>query len=133
MNLRGIQIVGLLIALAAVAFVLFARKRGRTSGRSCLFWILFWGVFIVLDLYPSVVTSLTPTLDFGPNMYVLTAGSILTLFVLVFLLYSFLSNLNQKVTQMVREHAILNSKVIKVLETINNVEEKNRHSDSRPE
>ena len=132
MDLRGIQIVGLLVALAAVAFVILARKKGRISGRSFLFWLLFWGVFMVLDLYPSVVASLALTLDFGPNMYILTAGSVLTLFVLVFLLYSFLSSLNQKVTQMVREHAILTSKVSKMLEVMNSDEEKNRNSHSSP-
>ena len=128
MIIRGIQIVGFLVALAAVAFVIFARTKGRINGRSFLFWILFWGIFIVLDLYPSVVASVSPALDFGPNMYILTAGSVLTLFVLVSLLYAFLSNLNQKVTKLVREHAILHSNVIKMLETMNNDEEKSRNS-----
>ena len=131
MVIRGIQIVGFLVALTAVAFVIFARKKGRINGRSFLFWILFWSIFIVLDLYPSMVAFVAPTLDLGSNMFILTAGSVLTLFVLVFLLYSFLSDLNQRVTKLVREHAILHSKVIKMLETMNDDEKKNRNSNTR--
>ena len=129
MIVRGIQIVGLFVALAAVTFVVFARKKGRINGRSFLFWVVFWGIFVVLDLYPSMVAVVAPALALGSNMYVLTAGSVLTLFVLVFLLYSFLSNLNQRVTKLVREHAILHSKVIKMLEAMND-EKKNRNSNS---
>ena len=131
MIFRGIQIVGFLVALTAVTFVIFARKKGRINGRSFLFWVLFWGIFVVLDLYPSMVAFVAPTLDLGSNMYVLTAGSVLTLFVLVFLLYSYLSDLNQRVTRLVREHAILHSRVIKMLEAVNDDEKKNRNSSSR--
>lgn len=119
---RGIQIVGLLVALGAIAFVIMARRRGRLDARSFLFWVLFWVFFVILDLYPSVVAYVAPVLALESNMYVLTAGSVLTLFVLVFVLYSFLSDLNQKVTKLVREQAILEHKVAKILETANSEE-----------
>lgn len=130
MIIRGIQIVGLLVALAAVTFVVFARKKGRINGRSFLFWVLFWGIFTVLDLYPSVVAFVAPALALESNMYILTAGSVLTLFVLVSVLYSFLADLNQRLAKLVREHAILHSKVTKMMEAMNDDEKKNRNSNT---
>ena len=128
--IRGIQIVGLLLALVAIAFVLYARRRGRINGRFFVFWILFWILFLAFDLYPSMVANIAPLLDVGPNMYILTAGSTLTLFVLVFILYTFLSDLKQKTTKMIREQAILDNKVAKLLEIMNNDRKEDRNSNS---
>lgn len=128
--LRGIQILGLLIALIALTFILSAQKRKRLNTRSFLFWILFWGIFIVLDLYPSLVAYFAPALALESNMFILTASSILTLFVLVFALYSFLSDLNQKVITMIREQAIANHKLAKLLVDIGRDEKES--SDSNP-
>jgi hypothetical protein len=128
--IRGIQIVGLLLASIAVAFVLYARRNGRINGRSFVFWVLFWVLFLAFDLYPSMVAYIAPLLAVGPNMYILTAGSTLTLFVLVFVLYTFLSDLKQKTTKMIREQAILDSKVAKMLEIMNNDRKEDRNSNS---
>lgn len=128
--IRGIQIVGLLLASVAVAFVLYARRKGRINGRSFLFWILFWVLFIVFDLYPSMVAYVAPLLALESNMYILTAGSTLTLFVLVFVLYTFLSDLKQKTTTMIREQAILDNKVAKMLEIMNNDRKEDRNNNS---
>ena len=128
--IRGIQIVGLLLASIAVAFVLYIRRKGRISGRFFVFWILFWILFLAFDLYPSMVAYVAPVLALESNMYILTAGSTLTLFVLVFVLYTFLSDLKQKVTTMIREQAILDNKVAKMLEVINDDKKEDRNSNS---
>ena len=128
--IRGIQIVGLLVALATITFVLVARRKGRINGRSFVFWILFWFFFIVLDLYPSMVAYVSPVLTLEPNMYALTAGSVLTLFVLVFVLYSFLSDLNRKVAELTRQHAIVDNKVRKVFEVMDDDSKKDCDSNS---
>ena len=126
--IRGIQIVGLLIALAAIAFIVLAKKKGRMDSRFFLFWIGFWAIFIFFDMYPSMVRYVSQLLDLEYNMYILTAGAVLTLFVLVFVLYCFLSDLNQKVIKLVREIAILDIKMARMLKAEN--DEENRHSDS---
>lgn len=126
--IRGIQIAGLLVALAAVTFVLVARRKGRISTRSFIFWILFWVLFTLFDLYPSTVAYVAPVVALESNMYILTAGSALTLFVLVFVLYSYLSDLNQRVTKLIREHAFLDSRVDKMLQVVNSNGEEDRNS-----
>ena len=128
--IRGIQIIGLLLVFVAIAFVLYIRRRGRINGRSFVFWILFWVFFLAFDLYPSMVAYVAPVLALESNMYILTAGSTLTLFVLVFVLYTFLSDLKQKTTTMIREHAILDNKVAKMLEVMNNDKKEDRNCNS---
>ena len=128
--IRGIQIIGLLLVFVAIAFVLYIRRRGRINGRPFVFWILFWVFFLAFDLYPSMVAYVAPVLALESNMYILTAGSTLTLFVLVFVLYTFLSDLKQKTTTMIREHAILDNKVAKMLEVMNNDKKEDRNSNS---
>lgn len=126
--IRGIQIVGLLVALAAIGSVVLAKKKGRMNSRFFLFWMGFWAIFVIFDIYPSVVGYVSPILDLGSNMFILTAGAVLTLFVLVFILYCFLSDLSQKVTKLVREQAMVDLKVARTLEVLNSNEE-NRDSD----
>jgi len=122
MFLRGIQVVGLLVAFSAFLFIFYARRKGRLNSRFFLFWVMFWGMFVVLDLFPSLAGYFVPMLSLESNMYVLTAASILTLFILVFALYSFLSDLNQKVNVLIREHAILSNKLDKLF----NINERNK-------
>jgi len=106
-----IQILGLVIALLAFTLVLIARKKKRLNSRFLLFWVLFWSVFIVFDLYPSIAASFSPGFTLELSAYVWVAGSALTVFVLVFALFSFLFDLNQKVTTLIREQAVLNGKL----------------------
>lgn len=128
--IRGIQIIGLLLASVAVAFVFYARKKERISYRFFVFWIIFWGLFLVFDLYPSMVAYVAPALALGPNMYILTAGSVLTLFVLVFMLYSYLSDLNRKVVELTRQYAIIGNRVRKMLEVMNDDRKKDSDNSS---
>ena len=112
--IRGIQIVGLVIALSILAFILYARSKDRLNNRGFSFWIIFWAIFIFIDLFPSIAAYVSPALTLESTMYVLTAGSVLTLFVLVFVMYSFLSDLNHKVNGLIREQAILGNKIAKL-------------------
>ncbi len=127
--IRGIQIVGLLVALVAFASIMIARRKGRINARSSVFWILFWNIFLALDLYPSLVAYFAPVLALESNMYILTAGSILTLFVLVFVLYSYLSDLNRKVVELTRQHAIVDNRIRK-MEAVNNDRKEDSDSSS---
>lgn len=107
---RGIQVVGLLVSMCAFVAIHFLRRKNRLNSRSFFFWVGFWSIFIVIDVYPSLTSFITPFFTLGTNMYTLTALSILILFVLVFSFYSYLSDLNWKVNQIVREQALLDWK-----------------------
>ena len=113
MIIRGIQLVGLVVALFAFIFLIYARKQGRLDSKSTLFWVLFWSLFIILDMFPSIVSYLQPILSLESNMYILTISSVLTLFVIVFTLYSQLSEQSTKINILIREQAILNRKLTK--------------------
>jgi len=72
-----------------------------------MFWVGFWITFVVIDVFPSLTSYITPYFDLGTNMYTLTAFSIMSLFVITFSLFSYISDLNYKINKMAREQALL--------------------------
>lgn len=107
---RGIQVVGLIISMISFSVVYWLRKKDRLSGRSYIFWVCFWLLFVIIDVFPSLTSYVTPYFDLGTNMYTLVAFSIMTLFVMVFSLFSNIYDLNYKMDRLVRDQALSNWK-----------------------
>ena len=107
---RGIQVFGLIISMISFSIVYWLRKQNRLSGRSYIFWVCFWLLFVIIDVFPSLTSYITPYFDLGTNMYTLVASSIMILFVMVFSLFSYLYDLNYKIDRLVRDQALSNWK-----------------------
>lgn len=106
MAVRGIQVLGLFLAAIILLGLYIIRRIGRLKSRSFIFWVSFWSLFVIVDIYPSLTGYFTPYFDLGKNMYTLTAISIMVLFVFVFVISSYLSDLNYKLNKLIREQAI---------------------------
>jgi|GEM_PF-3810494 len=119
---RGIQVVGLGVALIAFILTYLLRRKDRLTSRAFLFWVGFWFTFVIVDVFPSLVSYITPYFDLGTNMFTLFAFSIMGLFVMVFSLYSYLSNLNYKVNRLVRKQALLDWKTNSLVISLDRVE-----------
>ena len=65
---------------------------------------------MIIDVFPSLTSYVTPYFDLGTNMYTLVAFSIMTLFVMVFSLFSNIYDLNYKMDRLVRDQALSNWK-----------------------
>jgi len=65
---------------------------------------------VIIDVFPSLTSYITPYFDLGTNMYTLVAFSIMILFVMVFSLFSHIYDLNYKVDKLVRDQALSNWK-----------------------
>ena len=96
----------LIVAFGAFTAAYFLRKKGRLNSRSFLFWVGFWLIFVVIDTVPSLTGYIRPYFTLGTNMYTLTAISIQVLFVFVFYLFTFLSDINLKLTNIIRLQAL---------------------------
>ncbi len=107
---RGIQIFGLIISMISFSIVYWLRKQNRLTGRSYIFWVNFWLLFVIIDVFPSLTSYITPYFDLGTNMYTLVASSIMILFVMVFSLFSYIYDLNYKIERLVRDQALSNWK-----------------------
>ncbi len=106
MAIRGIQLVGLLVSSAALIGILLLRRSNRLTSRSYVFWVSFWTMFTIVDIFPSMTGYITPYFDLGRNMYTITAISVMTLFIFVFGLFSYINEINWKINEMVRDNAI---------------------------
>ena len=107
MAVRGIQIIGLLVSTASLIGILLLRRGNRLTSRSYVFWVCFWTVFTIVDIFPSMTGYITPYFDLGRNMYTLTAISVMTLFIFVFGLFSYINELHWKINEMVRDNALV--------------------------
>ena len=107
---RGIQIFGLIISMISFSIVYWLRKQNRLTGRSYIFWVSFWLLFVIIDVFPSLTSYITPYFDLGTNMYTLVASSIMILFIMVFSLFSYIYDLNYKIERLVRDQALANWK-----------------------
>lgn len=123
-----VQVIGLILASASIAFVLIAKGKSRISVRAFTFWISFWMLFIAFDVYPSVATYLGSLVPLRMNEYVLYVAVILSFYILLYAIYSSQSDLGRKVAKLTRELAIIENRIRK-METSNDEAEKNRHSD----
>ena len=119
---RGIQVVGLGVALVAFIMTYLLRRKDRLTSRAFLFWVGFWFTFVIVDVFPSLVSYITPYFDLGTNMFTLFAFSIMGLFVMVFSLYSYLSDLNYKVNRLVRKQALLDWKTNSLVTSLDRME-----------
>ena len=119
---RGIQVVGLGVALVAFIMTYLLRLKDRLTSRAFLFWVGFWFTFVIVDVFPSLVSYITPYFDLGTNMFTLFAFSIMGLFVMVFSLYSYLSDLNYKVNRLVRKQALLDWKTNSLVTSLDRME-----------
>jgi hypothetical protein len=77
---------------------------------------------VIVDVFPSLVSYITPYFDLGTNMFTLFAFSIMGLFVMVFSLYSYLSDLNYKVNRLVRKQALLDWKTNSLVTSLDRME-----------
>jgi len=119
---RGIQVVGLGVALVAFILTYLLRRKDRLTSRAFLFWVGFWLTFVIVDVFPSLVSYVTPYFDLGTNMFTLFAFSIMGLFMMVFNIYSYLSDLNYKVNRLVRRQALLDWKTNSLVTSLERVE-----------
>ena len=119
---RGIQVVGLGVTLVAFILTYLLRRKDRLTSKAFLFWVGFWFTFVIVDIFPSLVSYITPYFDLGTNMFTLFAFSIMGLFVMVFSLYSYLSDLNYKVNRLVRKQALLDWKTNSLVTSLDRME-----------
>jgi len=77
---------------------------------------------VIVDVFPSLTSYITPYFDLGTNMFTLFAFSIMGLFVMVFSLYSYLSDLNYKVNRLVRKQALLDWKTNSLATSLDRME-----------
>ncbi len=104
--IAGIQILGLIFALSMLYLVFLNFKRREITAGEFLFWIIIWGVFLLLIFLPSVTEPLLQSLHIvrALDLFVIVAFMLLTVF--HFSTYSIIRKTQRKVELLVRSLAI---------------------------
>lgn len=101
-----IQIVGVLIGLAALNLTFLYYKRANFTKRELLFWFFIWIMFIVVALFPKIVTPVVGALGLERPMDLIMIIAFVILFLLSFHNYIITRRQTDKLGRMVQELAL---------------------------
>lgn len=98
-------ILSVIILYIVYRTVLTAQKKNLARGFLFL-WLIFWLVALFFVLSPNILSGLAALLGIGRGVDLAVYLAIIALFYLVFKLYTSLSELNRKLTHIIRKIAL---------------------------
>jgi len=106
MRILGVQIIALFFAFFMIYIAFLHWKRKDIKSKEVLTWMLLWAGFIVITLYPTILTGLTSELFFIRIMdFVMFIAFIIITF---FVFNNYVNNrkLERKIESLVRQEAL---------------------------
>ncbi len=105
------QVIAIILGLIAILYSISRFRDGKMSIGMLLLWILIWLIIIIISLYPNDTNYLASYTGIGRGLdFVLILG-ILICFYLIFKMYNKIENIEEELTDLVREIAIQNKKI----------------------
>lgn len=102
----GIQLIGIVVALAAVHLTHLYYKRSHFSRKELLFWAGVWGVFMFVAIFPQSVFPLTGYLGLARPMDLIMIIAFIVLFALAFHNYILGRKQERQLERLVRNIAL---------------------------
>ena len=107
MQLKGIQILGIiLVAIALVQTYIFYKKK-RYNLWDFLLWIGIWITAAITFIYPGVANLVLPALTLQTSLFATLILSIIVSYMLLFIIYGSLKDVQRKLGEIAQAHAIL--------------------------
>jgi hypothetical protein len=115
------QVIAIILGLIAILYSILQFRDGKMSIGMLLLWILIWLIVIIVSLYPNDTNYLASYTGIGRGLdFVLILGILLS-FYLIFKMYNKIEDIEEELTDLIREIAIQNKKIgIEEEETILN-------------
>jgi hypothetical protein len=105
------QVIAIILGLIAILYSIIRFRDGKMSIGMLLLWILIWLIIIIISMYPNDTNYLASYTGIGRGLdFVLILG-ILVCFYLIFKMYNKIENIEEELTDLVREIAIQNKKI----------------------
>ena len=105
------QVIAIILGLIAILYSILRFRDGKMSIGMLLVWILIWLIIIIISIYPNDTNYLASYTGIGRGLdFVLILG-ILVCFYLIFKMYNKIENIEEELTDLVREIAIQNKKI----------------------
>ena len=107
MQLKGIQILGIiLVVIALIQTYIFYKKR-RYNLWDFLLWIGIWISAAITFIYPGVASFVLPALTLETSLFATLILSTIVAYMLLFIIYGNLKDVQKKVAEIAQAHAIL--------------------------
>lgn len=104
------QIIASLFALFMMYTVTLHNKKGTLSALETSFWMTVWGLFIVLAIFPYLLTGIANTLNFARVFDLLLVGALMILSLLTFYNYMRHKALEKRIEGYIRKQALTEKK-----------------------
>jgi len=107
MQLKGIQILGIiLVVIALIQTYIFYKKR-RYNLWDFLLWIGIWISAAITFIYPGVASFVLPALTLQTSLFATLILSTIVAYMLLFIIYGTLKDVQKKVAETAQAQAIL--------------------------
>jgi|TARA_B100001964_G_C13980257_1_gene485892 hypothetical protein len=105
-TILGIQILGVLFGFFMIYYTFLQYKRKEFTIKEYSFWFVFWGIFVIVTLFPQLLDPVLNTLNISRTLdFFIIAGFLFLTFV-VFYTYTIVRKNQRKVEEIVRNIAL---------------------------
>jgi len=100
------QFIAFILGLIAILYSILRFRDGKMSIGMLLLWIVLWVVIIIIAIYPNDTNILANFTGIGRGLDFILILGILLCFYLIFKMYNKIENIEEELTDLVRELAI---------------------------
>jgi len=105
-KILGIQILGILFGFFMMYYTFLHYKRKEFTIREYSFWFVFWGIFVIITLFPQILDPLLLTIGIVRTLdFFMIAGFLFLVFV-IFYTYTITRKNQRKLEEIVRRMAL---------------------------
>jgi hypothetical protein len=101
-----IQIIFVIFSLFAFSRVFINIRDKNLREKEAFFWLIFWGIAIIVLLYPGVSTTISEFLGIERGVDLITYSGLILLAYMIFRLYAKQTRIERNITKIVRTIAI---------------------------
>ena len=106
----GVQMIGVLFGLFMVYLTFLYKKRKELDQKESVFWFIVWIIFIIIAVFPQILSPIVQTLSFTRTMDMLVILGFMFVIGLSFYNYHILRKTQKKVEDIVRKIAFKEEK-----------------------
>jgi hypothetical protein len=104
--MKGIQVIGILVAMYLILQTLIQYKKGNYGLKRTCFWLALWGLIGSLFAFPSLVGLTLPFFAMQDMVLTTLVVGVIVVFVLVYHTYQQVTRVERKLTELVQNIAI---------------------------
>ena len=105
-DILGIQIFGVLFGIFMMYYTFLHHKRKELTIKEYLSWVILWVVFIVLTLFPQLLSPFVKSIGFARTMDFFIVVGFMFLFGSIFYIYLLVRGNQKRLEEIVRKIAI---------------------------